>query len=257
VKPTGDRDPGFVRDIRRLEKAVDKLKFELQQLEAAVDALEAAPAAGGGALSNNNPASLGTTDPGVDTEGSRSDHVHAHGNLAGGALHDVATGATAGFMAAADKTFLDTVDGRLDALEATTYSFGTVLCFSGTGLGTDASTRFFRPSMDPQDAITTTARGYIAPVAGKLKFLRVSADAHGGSNRDHVITVYVNGASTGITCTIAGNTNPWVGSDLTNVVTVAAGDVITLACTRAGTLTSPQVTFPIATLGYFSAVTLT
>ena len=64
---------------------------------------------GGVTLSDDNPASLGTTDPGVDTEASRSDHVHAHGNLAGGSLHAVASGAAAGFMSAADKSKLDGV----------------------------------------------------------------------------------------------------------------------------------------------------
>ena len=36
-----------------------------------------------------------------------SDHTHAHGNRGGGTLHAVATGATAGFMSATDKTNLD------------------------------------------------------------------------------------------------------------------------------------------------------
>src|SRR6185369_1870741 len=38
---------------------------------------------------------------------SRADHVHAHGNLPGGTLHDLATPLVAGFMSALDKAQLD------------------------------------------------------------------------------------------------------------------------------------------------------
>ncbi len=52
-------------------------------------------------LSDTNPAAIGTTAPGVSTAAARGDHVHAHGNQAGGALHANADGSTAGFMTAA------------------------------------------------------------------------------------------------------------------------------------------------------------
>lgn len=57
------------------------------------DATPQAVAAAGAAGSSNNM--------------SRADHVHAHGDLAGGALHAVATTSVSGFMSAADKTKLD------------------------------------------------------------------------------------------------------------------------------------------------------
>ena len=44
---------------------------------------------------------------GVLTTLSRSDHVHAHGNLIGGTLHASATTSSAGFMSSTDKTKLD------------------------------------------------------------------------------------------------------------------------------------------------------
>ena len=50
---------------------------------------------------------MGSTSAGTATEASRSDHVHAHGNQAGGSLHADVTGSTDGFMIAADKTKLD------------------------------------------------------------------------------------------------------------------------------------------------------
>ncbi len=63
-------------------------------------------------LSDDNPAALGTADPGVDTAASRSDHVHAHGDLAGGSLHANAVSAgAAGFMTGADKAILDGLAG--------------------------------------------------------------------------------------------------------------------------------------------------
>lgn len=55
-----------------------------------------------------SPVTVGTANaPGSATTGARSDHVHAHGNQPGGALHAVATTGTAGFMSAADKLKLD------------------------------------------------------------------------------------------------------------------------------------------------------
>lgn len=65
---------------------------------------------GAGDLSDSNPAPVGTAAPGIEEEASRSDHVHAHGNQLGGALHANA-GAAAGFMTAADKTKLDAISG--------------------------------------------------------------------------------------------------------------------------------------------------
>lgn len=49
------------------------------------------------------PANLGTAARGTATTAARSDHVHAHGDQAGGSLHANATTSVAGFMSAADK----------------------------------------------------------------------------------------------------------------------------------------------------------
>jgi hypothetical protein len=48
---------------------------------------------------------------GVSESASREDHVHAHGNQAGGSLHSAATSGAAGFMAAADKSKVDLLTG--------------------------------------------------------------------------------------------------------------------------------------------------
>jgi hypothetical protein len=56
------------------------------------------------------PLSVGSSNAeGSATSAARSDHVHAHGDQAGGSLHAVATDLVAGFMSAADKTKLDSI----------------------------------------------------------------------------------------------------------------------------------------------------
>jgi hypothetical protein len=68
------------------------------------------PTGPGGVLSNNLPLDVGATSAGAGNESSRWDHVHAHGNQAGGTLHPVVTpnpGGVAGFMSVADKDKLD------------------------------------------------------------------------------------------------------------------------------------------------------
>lgn len=55
-----------------------------------------------------SPVSVGSANAaGTATTIVRSDHVHAHGNQAGGTLHSAATTGAAGFLSAADKTKLD------------------------------------------------------------------------------------------------------------------------------------------------------
>jgi hypothetical protein len=64
-----------------------------------------------GLLSDSSPAAVGTAASGSGTSASRDDHVHAHGDQAGGTLHADATTSVDGFMTAADKTKLDALWG--------------------------------------------------------------------------------------------------------------------------------------------------
>ncbi len=83
--------------------------------------LQALPTAiddGGAELSDTAPVAVGTATAGVSEEAARSDHVHAHGNLAGGAFHAAATNATAGFASAAHITALEAATADIAALEA-------------------------------------------------------------------------------------------------------------------------------------------
>jgi Tfp pilus assembly protein FimT len=53
---------------------------------------------------------LGTAAAGTSVTLSRADHVHAHGDQAGGTLHPVVTTSVNGFMSAADKTLINKLD---------------------------------------------------------------------------------------------------------------------------------------------------
>ena len=62
------------------------------------------------ALTTAAPVAISTSNvEGTASSFSRSDHVHAHGNLAGGSLHSVATSSADGFMSSTDKAKLDTI----------------------------------------------------------------------------------------------------------------------------------------------------
>lgn len=70
-------------------------------------------------LSGATPQPVGTAVPGAGAAASRADHVHAHGDQAGGTLHAAASGAAAGFMAAADKSKIDGLSPARAAWPAT------------------------------------------------------------------------------------------------------------------------------------------
>jgi len=62
------------------------------------------------ALSSTTPADVGTAAIGGGTTSARADHVHAHGNQLGGALHaDVIAAGASGFVTGADKTKIDNI----------------------------------------------------------------------------------------------------------------------------------------------------
>jgi hypothetical protein len=68
-------------------------------------------------ISTGTPVDIGTANaPGSGVELALANHVHNHGDLAGGTLHAEATDSVAGFMAASDKS-------KLNLLDADTYIF--------------------------------------------------------------------------------------------------------------------------------------
>lgn len=122
--------------------------------------------------SNANPLPIGIVNPGVGADYSRDDHIHAHGNQAGGALHAnaVASG-TAGFLTGTDMQALTLpVDLmlRLDYDAAQQMNVGGSIRFRAN----------VDPSFVPRDYIV----GPSTPVA---------ANGYYGDN------VYLNGATGG------------------------------------------------------------
>jgi hypothetical protein len=75
------------------------------------------------------PVTIGSTNQeGVADLAARSDHVHAHGDQAGGSLHDLATTIASGFMSDIDKTKLDSIKVLkvyANTVVATAFSSGT------------------------------------------------------------------------------------------------------------------------------------
>lgn len=73
---------------------------------------------------DGNILAVGTQDSGTSDKVARADHVHAHGDQAGGSLHDdvVAAGAD-GFMTGSDKTKLDNIDA---GAEVNQFAFSNV-----------------------------------------------------------------------------------------------------------------------------------
>lgn len=78
------------------------------------------------------PLAIGVAAPGTSLISSPDDHVHAHGNQAGGTLHADATTAVAGFMTGADKTKLDDlVRGAATAIDIMAAPTAATLALSG------------------------------------------------------------------------------------------------------------------------------
>ena len=74
-------------------------------------------------LTTGTPLTIGVSNTeGIQNAFARQDHVHSHGDQAGGTLHAVATQSVPGFMSAADKTLLDTIDTD-DVAEGTNLYF--------------------------------------------------------------------------------------------------------------------------------------
>ena len=87
---------------------------------------------GAAALGSGTPSAVGAADAGFSTSAARQDHVHAHGDQAGGSLHAVASASAAGFMSAADKTKLDGVAAGAAALTSEQPQPGSVTAAVGT-----------------------------------------------------------------------------------------------------------------------------
>lgn len=153
-----------------------------------------------------------------------------HGTRGGGTLHAAATGATAGFMSAADKT-------KLDGLP-TTPATGT-FTWGNSSIATSTATRYLSPGFDSSLAGTTTEKAFRLPRAGTLRNLRIRANTAGVGAANLTYRVRLNATNTSIVATMAANTQD--GSDLSNTAAVVAGDLISISVAKASSITTSPV----------------
>ncbi len=149
------------------------------------------------ALSSTTPAAVGTAAIGVGTTAARTDHVHAHGNQAGGALHaDVIAAGASGFMTGADKTKLNGV-----ATGATANSTDATLLARANHTGTQAASSI--SNFDTQ-VRTSTLNQMAAPTAAvalnSQKITNLGAPTAGSSDAARISDVEsaVQSAAAGI-----------------------------------------------------------
>lgn len=116
-------------------------------------------------------------------------------------------------------------------------------------LTVNASTTTYTCFAQTGNAIETR-RQMIMPIAGTLKTLYVTTLSTQDASGDLVVTVRKNGAGTALTTTISAGSAAGVFTDLSNSVTVAAGDKISIELANAATAASARVVSITAVFEY-------
>ena len=122
-------------------------------------------------LSDLNPQALGTPAPGTGSAASREDHVHAHGDLAGGTLHADATYTTDGFMPTNDKHWAN------HAFDTGVADGGFLTYGTGLNINVAAGTGFI---IDAEDETTGTLlvtwdAGSVAATANTTSWIYITS----------------------------------------------------------------------------------
>lgn len=105
-----------------------------------------------------------------------------------------------------------------------------VLGFGAGNVNASTTTRFLYPWYD-DDLAQTAVIQYRVPRAGTLQNLRVRQNAPAGNGNLIVYTIRINGAATALLVSMMSTATD--GSDLVDVVVVAAGDLIDIRVTKA------------------------
>lgn len=107
--------------------------------------------------------------------------------------------------------------------------------------------------------ISETSRKTMISTGGTIKKLYVSLTGTADTAKSYVFTVYKNGSSTSLTCTVSGASDTTC-SDTSNSFSVAAGDYITIQSAPSGTPTVRDakwsVVFQATTAGEFVIPTI-
>jgi hypothetical protein len=160
----------------------------------AIDAAGGGGGGGGAALGSASPQPVGTAAVGVATSASREDHVHAHGNQAGGSLHAQASGSVDGFMSAADKTKLDAITGTHTGTNTGDVSLAAVGSSpSANGASIAGQVLTLQPADATHPGLVTTGAQTIA--GAKTFSGAISASNLSGTNTGDVTIGTANGLS--------------------------------------------------------------
>lgn len=104
-----------------------------------------------------------------------------------------------------------------------------------------------------------TSRKTMISTGGTIKKLYISLTGTAGASKSYAFTVYKNGSSTSLTCTVSGASDTTC-SDTSNSFSVAAGDYITIQSAPSGTPTVRDakwsVVFEATTAGEFVIPTI-
>lgn len=124
------------------------------------------------------------------------------------------------------------------AMGSSAATVKAVLLWGNNGVSSTTTTRYLMPCYE--DALATTgAIQFRVPYAGTLKNLRVRHNTTAGNGNAIVYTLRVNSVASALTCSV--NSTSADGSDVTNSVAVAAGDLLDIAVTKAASVgTSPS-----------------
>lgn len=157
------------------------------------------------------PSTIGTANQeGVATTASRSDHIHAHGDQAGGTLHAIATQSVAGFLSAADKTKLDSLVNGGGGLYQSQFRSDQVTTTSTT----------FQDAFSPSDQITVaTAGNYIVLFEGNVA-------GSSGSTENEIAIGLNNVIVTDSERDMEGNGGANLSTVTHTILTLAVNDVI-------------------------------
>ena len=112
------------------------------------------------------------------------------------------------------------------------------LGFGASGVSSTTTTRYLWPWYEDSLAQTSAIQMRV-PRACTLKNMRVRHNTTAGNGNNIVYTVRKNGTATALTVTLASTASD--GSDTTNTVSFAAGDLIDIEVTKASSIgTSPS-----------------